>query len=87
MLRKKLLLLLMLVTMLVALSTTDGARACSGDNCDCGIYAAECRESCYELPAGPGRFACVQQCNRESIQCAKACCDPYNIDDDPYHNY
>ena len=87
MLRKKLLLLLMLVTMLVSLSATGGARACSGDLCDCGIYAAECRESCYEIPPGPGRFACVQQCNHESIACARACCDPYNNDDDPYHNF
>lgn len=87
MLRKKLLLLLMLVTLLASLSATGGARACSGDNCDCGIYAAECRESCYELPAGTARFACVQQCNRESIACAKACCDPYSYDPDPYHNY
>jgi len=87
MLRKKLLLLLMLVTLLVSLSTPEGARACSGDQCGCGETAAWCNESCQELPPGPGRFACVRQCSRESIQCARACCDPYNNDPDPYHNF
>lgn len=87
MLRKKLFLLLMMVTLLVSLSTVGGARACSGDICGCGETAAWCRESCLELPPGPGRFACVRQCTQESIQCARACCDPNNFDDDPYHNF
>lgn len=79
MLRKKVLLLLMLVTMLVSLSTAGGASAsCSGDICGCGETAAWCRDSCQEIPAGPGRFACVQQCNRESIACARGCCSPDN---------
>lgn len=88
MLRKKLFLLLMLATLLVSLSTAGGARACSGDQCGCGETAIWCRESCtLELPAGPARFACMQTCNRESIACARECCDPNNIDPDPYHNY
>lgn len=76
MLRKKLLLLLMLLTILVSLSTAGGARACSGDQCGCGETAAWCRESCQGIPQ-PGLWACVSQCNRESIQCSRACCDPY----------
>ena len=88
MLRKKLLLLIMLVTLLVSLSAGRGARACSGDQCGCGETAAWCRESCVaELPPGSARFACIGQCNRESLACARECCDPYNIDPDPYHNY
>lgn len=69
MLVKKLGLLLVLVLFLVSLSMPASARrACSGDNCGCGVMAQECRESCN------GVWACVSACNKESIQCAKACC-------------
>ena len=71
MLRKKLALLVMLLTLLVSLALPGGAGACSGDDCGCGIAAQECRDSCG------GVLECVRQCNRESIACAKACCTPF----------
>ena len=74
MLRKKLVLLLMLVTLLVSLALPGGASAnCSGDNCGCGYYSAECRYECqFEPPEY--YYACVRGCTREEVQCAKACC-------------
>lgn len=76
MLRKKLLLLLMLVTLLASLASPGGARACSGDDCGCYIYAEECRYDCQqEEPAA--YYACVRGCNRANLQCAKACCGGY----------
>lgn len=74
MLRKKLVLLLMLVTLLTALAVPGSTSAnCSGDNCDCGYYAAECRYECQFEP--PSYYsACVRGCTHESIQCALACC-------------
>ena len=69
MLAKKLGFLLMMLLVLVALARpSTSARACSGDDCGCGIYAQECRDSCG------GNTACIRACTRESIQCAKACC-------------
>ena len=70
MLKKRVVLLLMLLTLLFALALPTSARrsSCSGDDCGCGIAAQECRDSCA------GNLACVRSCNRESIACAKACC-------------
>ncbi|MBV9927221.1 MAG: hypothetical protein JOZ96_19545 [Acidobacteria bacterium] len=69
MLAKKLGFLLMMLLVLAALAKPAvSARACSGDDCGCGIMAQECRASCN------GNFACIRGCNQESIQCAKACC-------------
>lgn len=69
MLVKKLGLLLVLVLFLVALAFPNaGARACSGDDCGCGVAGIECRESCGQ------NWSCVQACNRWVIQCSKACC-------------
>lgn len=69
MLVKKLGLLLVLVLFWVSLSAPAAARrACSGDNCGCGIMAQECRDSCY------GVLSCLAACRHESIACAKACC-------------
>lgn len=74
MLRKKVLLLLMLVTLLVSLSIPGGASAnCSGDNCGCGYYSAQCREDCSYEPA-EYYFTCVRSCTRQEVACAKACC-------------
>ena len=73
MLRKKLLLLLMLVTLLVSLSQPGGARACSGDGCGCGIDATQCHYECQFEPVEfqqPCRHACIA----ESVRCARACC-------------
>ena len=69
MLVKKLGLLLVLVLFLVSLAVpTSAVRACSGDNCGCGVMAQECRESCY------GYLPCITACRQESIACSKACC-------------
>lgn len=70
MLAKKLGFLLMMVLFLVALvqTTPVSARRCSGDLCGCGIAAQECRDACG------GVLSCVRACNRESIECSKACC-------------
>jgi hypothetical protein len=69
MLAKKLGFLLMMLVALVALARPGvSARACSGDDCGCGIAAQECRDSCG------GVLSCVRACNQESIRCAKACC-------------
>ena len=76
MLRKKLLLLLMLLTLLVSVSAPEPARACSGDNCGCGYYAELCRYDCQQEPP-EYYYTCVRGCNRESVQCAKACCAVY----------
>jgi hypothetical protein len=73
MLRKKLLLLLLLVTLLVSVSTTDNARACSGDNCGCGIDAQICQYECQFEPL-QYQQACRRGCISESVRCAKACC-------------
>lgn len=76
MLRKKLLLLLLLVTLLVSVSTTtDNARACSGDLCNCGIEAQSCDEGCLSGPP-ENLQACRRACLRASIRCAKDCCSP-----------
>ena len=77
MLRKKLMLLLMLVTLLSALVLPGGASAsCSGDNCGCGYYSAECRYDCqFEDPAY--YTICVRGCIREEKNCAIACCAVY----------
>ncbi|MET0625694.1 MAG: hypothetical protein ABW250_22355 [Pyrinomonadaceae bacterium] len=73
MLRKKLLLLLLLLTLLVSVSTTENARACSGDNCDCGIDAQICQYDCqFEPPQY--QQACRHGCISASVQCARACC-------------
>jgi len=69
MLVKKLGLLLVLVLFLVSLASPASARrSCSGDDCGCGLAAQECREAC-----GPV-WSCVSACNKQSIQCSKACC-------------
>jgi hypothetical protein len=69
MLAKKLGFLVMMLLVLVALAQpATSARACSGDDCGCGIEAQECRNACG------GVFACIRSCNQQSIQCAKACC-------------
>ena len=77
MLRKKLLLLLMLVTLLVSVAAPrDTSASCSGDNCGCGYYAELCRIDCQQEP--PEYYSiCLRGCNRESVQCAKACCAVY----------
>jgi hypothetical protein len=69
MLVKKLGLLLILVLFLVTLAVpTRSVRACSGDICDCGTIAQECRDAC-----GPV-WPCVRACNQENLRCARACC-------------
>lgn len=84
MLRKKLLLLLLLVTLLVSVSTTDHARACSGDNCGCGVEMLACDEGCdYEPPAS--RTACHVACARANVRCAKACCGVWRDDGPPVY--
>jgi hypothetical protein len=76
MLRKKLVLLLMLVTLLVALAVPGSTSAsCSGDNCGCGYYAAECRYECQFEPLEYQR-ACLHECLVENKNCSIACCDP-----------
>ncbi|HEY0169599.1 MAG TPA: hypothetical protein VGB98_01005 [Pyrinomonadaceae bacterium] len=77
MLRKKLMLLLMLLTLLVSVAAPrDTSASCSGDNCGCGYYAEECRYDCQQEPP-EYYYICVRGCNRESVQCAKACCAVY----------
>jgi len=70
MLAKKLGFLLMMVLVLAALVQTApvSAQKCSGDQCGCGVIAEECRAACG------GVLACVRQCNKEAIECSKACC-------------
>lgn len=75
MLRKKLMLLLLLLTLLVSVSTTDKARACSGDLCGCNIEAQACSDACATAPPNPTRpFACQVACARQQAQCGIACC-------------
>ncbi|HEX8500165.1 MAG TPA: hypothetical protein VF659_06190 [Pyrinomonadaceae bacterium] len=73
MLRKKLLLLLLLVTLLVSVSAPEGARACSGDDCGCGIDAQICD---YECQFEPPEYqqGCRRACRRASVRCAIDCC-------------
>ncbi len=77
MLRKKLMLLLLLLTLLASVSTTtDSARACSGDNCGCGYDMLICDANCeYEPPET--ETACHVACARENARCARFCCDPW----------
>ena len=82
MLRKKLLLLLLLVTLLVSVSTTDNARACSGDLCNCGVDMLICDENCDLWPPA-SQMQCHVACARANVRCAKACCDPWGGDGPP----
>jgi hypothetical protein len=77
MLRKKLVLLVMMLTLLLALvlPSTAGAN-CSGDNCGCGYYAAECRYECSFEPQ-QYQMGCLRACTIEYKNCAIACCIPY----------
>lgn len=76
MLRKKLVLLLMLVTLLVSLALPGVAGACSGDDCGCGYEAQECQ---YECQFEPPQYqqACRRGCIHASVQCAKECCSTF----------
>ena len=77
MLRKKLVLLLMLVTLLAAVVMPGAVSAsCSGDECGCGYYAAECYAECPPEPLD-ARRACVHYCLVENKNCSIACCGGY----------
>ena len=74
MLRKKLLLLVMLVTLLASLSTPGVVSAnCSGDDCGCNVDFQDCL---YECQFEPPEFYtdCRRGCVHASVQCAKECC-------------
>ncbi len=74
MLRKKLLLLLMLVTLLVSVATPGAsAYTCSGDDCGCYIYFDECRADCHNDPY-QDFWTCFHECRRQNIACSIACC-------------
>lgn len=76
MLRKKLTLLLMMLTLLVSLVLPNGAAACSGDDCGCYIDATQCHYECqFEPPAS--QQACRHACIRASVRCAIECCATY----------
>ena len=69
MLVKKLGMLLVLVLVLVTLAVPAvRVRACSGDDCGCGVAGQECSESCN------GDWACNTGCRKWVLQCSKACC-------------
>ena len=76
MLRKKLVLLLMLVTLFASLALPGGARACSGDDCGCGYDQQDC---IYECQFEPAEYysACRHACIHASVQCAIECCGGY----------
>ena len=69
MLVKKLGMLLVLVMVLVTLAApATRVRACSGDDCGCGIIFNECRLQCA------GNLSCISGCRQCQIACSKACC-------------
>lgn len=69
MLVKKLGMLLVLVLVLVTLAApTVRVRACSGDDCGCGIAFNQCRLDCF------GNLTCINACKRENVKCSIACC-------------
>lgn len=69
MLVKKLGMLLVLVMVLATLAAPAArVRACSGDNCGCGVIFNECRLQCA------GNLSCISECRRENVQCSIACC-------------
>lgn len=75
MLAKRLVLLFVLMAALFSLSmSTTAMQTCSGDNCGCGYYAAECRQACAE-ETETDYFVCLRECRKEEIACAKACCE------------
>jgi hypothetical protein len=74
MLRKKLVLLVMLVTLLVSLALPGGVSAnCSGDDCGCGWDQQGC---IYECQFEPPEYysACRHACIHASVRCAIECC-------------
>ena len=71
MLVKKLGMLLVLVMVLATLAVPAArVRACSGDDCGCGVAFTECRFNCA------GNLACISACKQCWIACSKACCTP-----------
>lgn len=69
MLVKKLGMLFVLVLVLVTLAAPAArVRACSGDDCGCGVAFNACRLSCF------GNLSCISECRRENIRCSIACC-------------
>ncbi len=69
MLVKKLGMLFVLVLVLVTLvAPAVRVRACSGDDCGCGVAFNECRLNCF------GNLSCINVCKRENVKCSIACC-------------
>lgn len=69
MLVKKLGMLLVLVMVLVTLAAPAArVRACSGDDCGCGVAFNACRLQCA------GNLSCISECRKDQIACSKACC-------------
>jgi hypothetical protein len=61
------LLLFAFVLSAVLTTTTTTARACSGDDCGCGVYYQWCSLNCVTAE-------CRQQCRRDAVKCAINCC-------------
>lgn len=63
-------LVLLAMTFLAAsagISSSSRVKACSGDDCGCGVAMQACMAGCSTQ-------ACRAQCRRDSIDCAIACC-------------
>jgi hypothetical protein len=52
------------------------AASCSGDQCDCQVDGAMCRDGCPPI-GNPSHNSCISGCNQAETHCSVCCCCDY----------